>query len=167
MAIASALTSNSWILETDAGEKLGVMSLNDETGQYTITSISTQVSFGTWEELEIAINERVKVKEREVTTAVFKDIEGYPIQHENPQDIQTDEDGVISYSSGKRKRSRHLAGYWAIKGTEIWYTKMCITDNNRKQLIEEGFEPIGPFKDKVEASFAAKRANKDLKDADK
>ncbi len=167
MAVANQLTNNAWILETNAGEKLGVMSLTEESGIYTITSTGTQVTFNSLEELEIAINERVTIKEREQTGVIFKDIEGYPIQHEAPEDIKTDVDGVISYSAGKRKRSRFLAGYWAVKGTEIWYPKLGITETNRQQLIDEGFVPVGPFKDKVEASFAAKRANKELKDADK
>lgn len=158
MAVAQELTQNSWILETKTGDKLGILSSNPETGKYTIISEDTEVSFDTFEELEIAINERVTVKQREYAAATFKDLEGYPIIHEAPVDVITT-DGIISYRNGEKRKKRFYAGYWVIsdRRTTMWYAKVSLSEEVYDSMVGDGVTPIGPFKDKVEALFIAKQ----------
>lgn len=169
MAIAKELTSNAWILETESGEKLGILSCNAETGIYQLISEDTNIQFDTMEQLEIAIDQRIKVQQREVASATFKEIDGYPVAHECPLDVEHLEDGRIAYRSSKRRQKRFFAGYWATPDSspEQWYAKVSISEEVFDRFTADGYAPVGPFKDKVEALFAAKQAASVVKNSNK
>lgn len=172
MAIARELTSNAWILETDSGEKLGILSSNAETNKYILISEDTEIQFDTMEELEIAINERVKIKHRETQATSFKDIDGYPVAHETLLEVEHMEDGRIAYQGSKRRTKRFYAGYWVYPinvglANEQWFAKISISEDVFENFAKEGINLIGPFKDKVEAHFAAKQRTSEVKSDDK
>lgn len=160
MAIAKELTPSAWILESNTGDKLGIISYNRETEKYRIISEDTNLEFNTMEEFEIMINERITFAVREQASAVFKDIDGYPIAHETPVDVTYLDNGRIAYLSSKRKTKRFYAGYWTIPNSApgTWYTKISLSEDLHDKIVSDGYTPIGPFKDKVEALFAAKQA---------
>lgn len=163
MATARELTSNSWLLETNTGDKLGIISYSTESETYRVITESDNIEFNSMEEFEILLNERINIIQREVTAAVFKDIDGWPIAHETPLDVVYLPDGRITYKSSKRREKLFYAGIWVIPdgGTRgLWCTKISLSEEVYDRCIQDNTPPVGPFKEKMEALFAAKQAAK-------
>lgn len=163
MAVAKELTSNSWILETNTGDKLGIVSYNTESEKYRIISESDNIEFDSMEQFEIMIDERIRIDAREITAVAFKDIDGWPISHETPLDVTHLPCGRITYKSSKRQDKLFYAGIWVIPDGGVrglWATRTGLSLQVYDRLVSEGVEPRGPFKDKMEALFAAVQAGK-------
>ena len=64
MAIAKELTQQSWLLETDKGDKLGLISFNMDTDQYTLIAEDVFLPFSSFDELSTMLGDKVQTEER-------------------------------------------------------------------------------------------------------
>src|SRR5574343_1023111 len=163
MAIAKELSMNSWILETNLEEKLGIISFNSENDSYVLISSDTKINFESFSELEGLLGEPVNVKNKETVQAQFKDIDGYPIQHEVVENIERD--GKLIVYESKRKGKKYYAGYWCIpngiNNLTNWYSRISLSVDVYNQYLDIGIMPKGPYKEKVEALFGVKQGEKE------
>ncbi len=160
MAIVKELTPQSWLLETDKGDKLGLVSFSMDTDQYTLIAEDVFLNFGTFEELSTLLGDKVKVEERKEIAVAYNIIEGLPVAHDTAIDVQT-ADGIVTYRSSEKSATRFFAGYWVIPSSDRtrFSCRLSVSEDIMNLAIKEGYEPKGPFKDKIEAKFTAKQMN--------
>lgn len=158
MAIAKELTHNSWILETDTGDKLGLMSKNDETSTYLLIAEDLSVTFSSFEELGTMIGSPVKEIQRQNLDHTHGEIMGFPICHALAHD-PVEVDGVVHYKSSAKGKKLFYAGYWVAQSPskDSYILRVSISEEVYKDNISAGFTPKGPYIDKIEAQFVAKQ----------
>lgn len=169
MAIAKGLTDNSWILEAESGDKIGLISYNPETSKYLLIASDMEVAFDTMDELGHMIASTVTVRERKKLDTSFNELEGYAIFHETAIKVETNDNGWISYQPSERSRKRFYAGYWVTPNAErsAYIMRITLVDSSYKKMLDEGFEVHGPYKDKIQATFLAKQLTTSMKSTDK
>ena len=153
---AREITDNVWILETSTNEKIGIINYNIESSEYSVISTDIDIKFSTFKELSSLLGEEVTEKKKESTQFKFKDINGYPIQHEQPTNIIELQD-KIQYNN---KNKIYYSGYWCTpsgNNTSLWYVRVSLSKDIYDSYVERGITPIGPFKDKMEALFGVKQ----------
>ena len=161
MAILKELTSTSWILKSDSGDKLGLVGFMD--GEYNLVATNIKFNFKDILELETALNEKLTVQKKVNIEIQNNEIDGYPISHEAVTDHVYIE-GKIKYSPNTKNKSKkeYYAGIWATPNSETdlntCYTRVSLSVDIYDKLRSSGIEPQGQFKDKMEANFACRQS---------
>ena len=164
MAVAKELTTQSWLLETDKGDKLGLISFSSESDKYILIAEDIFLEFGTFDELSSMLGDKVKIEERKEIVVTYNTVEGFPVAHDTAIDVETD-DGVTTYRSSERSAVRFYAGYWVIPMPDhaSYYSKLSPSDSLIADALNNGCDVKGPFSDKIEATFTAKQMNSAIK----
>ena len=104
--------------------------------------------------------DKVKVEERKEIAVAYNIIEGLPVAHDTAIDVQT-ADGIVTYRSSEKSATRFFAGYWVIPSSDRtrFSCRLSVSEDIMNLAIKEGYEPKGPFKDKIEAKFTSKQMN--------
>lgn len=153
---AREIADNVWILQTETNERIGIINYNIQKDEYSVISTDIELTFKSFDELGTLLNEKVKVLTKEQNVFKFKDINGYPIQHEQPTNISELPD-KIQYNN---KSKTYYAGYWCTpsgNNVAMWYVRVSISTDVYNSYVERGITPLGPFKDKMEALFGVKQ----------
>ncbi len=164
MAVANELTQSAWILETNTGDKLGIVSYNPETESYLLISSDMEVPFTTWDELGTLLGEKVKISARKLKQAEYNNLEGFAVFHETVTDVQKHDNGWISYKATERSKKRFYAGFWLTPNAErtAWLVRAAIQTSLYETFTNEGYDIVGPEMDKMELTFMAKQRTTDM-----
>ena len=164
MAVLKILTDYAFIVETNQGEKIGVLINHDEdsTPQTGIEFLSPDgsLTFSTIQELEEIFGEAFTYKEVEVkdSTTSSKSIGDYPVNDtDSIFDVQLDEStGMNTFSKSKRSKKRFYPGWWLVRTEAGSYNpRMTIsTDIYDERNSTEAL--YGPYKTYMEVTYALK-----------
>jgi hypothetical protein len=141
-----------WVLENDAGERIGTIAQNKDAVSFRVDG--TSEDFPTMQEMMqkkgIVMVRRSK-ETKQVTNST--DVYGYPTGHTPHNEIWNVQLKLPLYTKTAKSSSYHCAGYYIIKFDRTWcksYTPKLIT------LQRYPFK--GPFKDKAEQTSALRAA---------
>lgn len=165
MAVAKELTQYSWMLETDKGDKLGLISFSIEKDKYFLIGEDIQIEFESFGELAGMLGEHVTQESRKDIEIKYSAIEGWPIYHNVYLDVKTDEQGRVTYRASERSSVVFYAGYWVVPNPERtgYIMRVSASTDMVEQAEADGFPARGPFNDKVQAKFTAKQLTNSLK----
>jgi len=165
MAILKILTEYSFIVETNTGDKMGILVNYDEgtterTGIEFFTSEGA-LKFSNIKELEEALGEEFTYAEIEVTdsTNTSKALGEYPINDtDNIIDIQNDDPlGIGSFRKSQRSKKRFYPGWWLVRGENGTYLPrltLSVDIYNERNNTEALY---GPFKSYMDVTYTLKQ----------
>lgn len=165
MAVLTILTDYSFIVETNTGEKIGILVNHDEsyteqTGVEFFTS-DCVVKFDSISELEELLGEKFQYKEVQKTEEEnnTKFIGEYPVNDTDLViDIQDDPTvGMSTFRKSARSKKRFYPGWWIVRTEAGEYNPRCTISvdiyNERN-----GTEALhGPFKTFMELNYILKQ----------
>lgn len=164
MAVLNKLTDYSFILETDAGEQLGIIvdysaGTTERTGLELFNNDGVY-PFNSLTELEEMIGEPFKVKEKEQTdiTTSTKEIDGYPV---NDTDtiigVSVNEDtGYPVFRKSERSKKLFYPGWWVVQTAEGDYlARLTLSVDIYNERKDTG-KIFGPFKTYMECNYQLK-----------
>lgn len=165
MAIAKEITQCSWLLETNKGDKLGIISFSVEKEKYFLISEDLQIEFESMGELAGMLGEHVTQETRKDIEAKYSTLEGWPIYHNVFYDVKTDDAGRVTYRASERSSVVFYAGYWVVPNTERtgYIMRVSASTDMVEQAAADGFPARGPFNDKIQAKFTAKQLSNAMK----
>lgn len=153
MAIeAKQLTTNSWLV-SDSGNLVGYIYKQDE--EFTIMTMKDEHSEKTFVLAKKYFGTRVKELPLSKTLSSIEEqtvseISGYPVKHDNITIMRTESPPLYS-----RVNSVYVAGYWAVKYSDIWVSVYCPLESTIQTYSCEG-----PFKTKMEMKSCISTNNK-------
>jgi hypothetical protein len=148
---ATPLTPTSWIL-TEWGNRIGVLSC--ENAVWCVLGKALRAEAPSLELLCSAQSWSIKFQDNKETDEKPQDrIGSLPVRHPNPQNI--DEKGRVTYTKTANGKSRHAAGYWAIRFVNGWSGSLC-----PKAATLDEYEHLGPFTTKLELNTVLNKQNK-------
>lgn len=165
MAILKVLTEYSFIVETNTGEKMGILVNYDEgtterTGLEFFTSTGI-LKFNTISELEELLNETFTYAEIVVTdsTNASKALGDYPINDTDTIiDILYDDPlGIGTFRKSTRSKKRFYPGWWLVRsenGTYLPRLTLSIDIYNERNNTEALY---GPFKTYMDLTYTQKQ----------
>jgi hypothetical protein len=165
MAILKVLTEYSFIVETNTGEKMGILVNYDEgtterTGLEFFTSTGI-LKFKTISELEELLNETFTYAEIVVTdsTNASKALGDYPINDTDTIiDILYDDPlGIGTFRKSTRSKKRFYPGWWLVRsenGTYLPRLTLSIDIYNERNNTEALY---GPFKTYMDLTYTQKQ----------
>jgi hypothetical protein len=137
---ATPINPQSWIL-SEWGNRVGVLS-STPTG-LTLLSTDGVKQFESLEHLQRSLSWSIQFPEPAVEQEAVDSIDGFPVRHKNPQNIETEP--VTSYTKTATSNVRLAAGYWGIKYAHGWVPGFC-----PKLDTLLSYPRIGPFQTKLE-----------------
>lgn len=150
------LTDTSWIFEDENNEKLGIITLDNETEQYLLVTPTMKFNFSNIYELGDMLDSQIsEVQSNRPIVKDFKEINGFPIPCEDPKDIR-EEDELVIYKEVDGGID-WVAGYWVYCTANVWKHRSGI----KKTKIDTDKSIKGPYKSKMEAQFLANTLNKE------
>jgi len=164
MAILKKLTDYSFILETHAGEQLGiVVDYSAGTSERTGIELFNQddvFQFKSLSELEESIGETFEVQEKELNdnTVSTKEIEGYPVNDTDLiVDIKIDPiTGYPTFRKSTRSKKQFIPGWWIVQtGKGSYNPRLTLSLDNYNERKDTG-EIYGPYKTYMEANYQLK-----------
>lgn len=148
----AVLKDKFWIVE-DKGERLGTLSLNDETFLFN-TKEGTQV-FNTLNNLKKHYNIDIIFSSKENDTTVTDvEVYGYPTSC-TPYNVMYDVKKKLPlFTKSTKSKSLYCAGYYIIKFDKGWVKSFC-----PKLITVERYQTEGPFKTEIEMRLELSKAN--------
>ena len=142
-----------WVLENDAGERIGTIAQKNNKVSYRVGDINED--FPDFAEMAKQKNVSItrKTTARKKPVVIDKDVYGYPTNHVPHNVIWNVQLKLPLYTKTAKSSSYHCAGYYIIKFDRTWcksYTPKLIT------LQRYPFK--GPFADKTEQTSALRAA---------
>lgn len=165
MAVLKILTDYSFIVETNTGEKIGILVNHDEShtelkGVEFFTSDGV-VRFDSIDELETLLGEKFTYKEVEVRdeSAASKFLGEYPVNDTDlVLDIQDDPTvGMSTFKKSARSKKRFYPGWWLVRTEAGEYNPRCtisVDIYNERNSTEALY---GPYKTFMELNYALKQ----------
>ena len=165
MAILKILTEYSFIVETNTGEKMGILVNYDEgtterKGLEFFTSTGV-LKFNTISELETILNEPLTYAEIVVTdsTNASKALGDYPINDTDTIiDILYDDPlGIGTFRKSTRSKKRFYPGWWLVRsenGSYLPRLTLSIDIYNERNNTEALY---GPFKNYMDLTYTQKQ----------
>lgn len=153
MAIeAKQLTTNSWIV-SNSGNNVGY--IYHDNDQFNILTLSEKHVEPTLAAAKKYFGGRVKELPlskalSSIEEQAVSEISGYPVKHDNITIIRAECPPIYS-----RVNSVYVAGYWAIKYSDIWVSVYCPLESTTHTYSCEG-----PFKTKMEMKSCISTNNK-------
>lgn len=164
MAVLKKLTDYSFILETHAGEQLGII-VDYSAGTSERTGIELfnpdgAFKFDSLKELEEMIGDTFEIQEKEETdqTISTKEIDGYPV---NDTDliigISSDPiSGYPTFRKSTRSKKEFIPGWWVVQtGAGGYLARLTLSVDIYNERKDTG-EIFGPFKTYMEANYQLK-----------
>lgn len=149
----SIIDNRFWVLENDAGERIGTIAQKNNKVSYRVGDINED--FPDFAEMAKQKNVSItrKTTARKKPVVIDKDVYGYPTNHVPHNVIWNVQLKLPLYTKTAKSSSYHCAGYYIIKFDRTWcksYTPKLIT------LQRYPFK--GPFADKTEQTSALRAA---------
>lgn len=151
MIKATPLTETSWLLTEDfrraglmrklSGDKFSIIG-GEFSGIYTSVDDFTSKT-----------NKIIDFKQEDTKKEVIKEVNGYPIKHDESFEIM-EEKQYSTYSKKEKSEDRYAAGYFSIQFKNKWQQSFCPRVNT---LVNNPF--YGPFKTKMELDHYIKTEN--------
>lgn len=141
----SKLTDNSWIMK-GGHEKSGLL-LKKDTLYYFYSTTGSERLFSDFGKVEKYFG---KLKDEGDKVSITNNISGYPTKH--------DEIEIISSEPPMYKKINseviYMAGYYGLKYDAGWSIVFC-----PKEDTKNGYEHIGPYRNKIEARVEVNKRN--------
>ncbi|AQW88796.1 hypothetical protein pEaSNUABM50_00267 [Erwinia phage pEa_SNUABM_50] len=165
MAILKILTDYSFIVETNTGEKMGIL-VNYDEGTTERTGIEFFNSDGSFKfdsmsELQELLGEEFTYAEIEVTdsTNTSKGLGDYPINDtDNITDILFDDPlGIGTFRKSARSKKRFYPGWWIVRsenGSYLPRLTISVDIYNERNNTEALY---GPFKSYMDVTYTLKQ----------
>lgn len=165
MAILKILTECSYIVETEAGEKMGILidyneGITEKTGVEFLNR-DGKFEFDSIKDLESLLGLEFKYEEIEVkdNNATSKSLGEYPINDtDSITDILYDDPlGIGTFRKSTRSKKRFYPGWWLVRAESGSYTPRLTlsvdiyNERNGTELL------YGPFKTYMEVTFELKK----------
>lgn len=151
MIKATPITENSFILENDLDEKVGLLIKTDK-----IKLISVGSGFETFDnidKLEEKLKDKIKFKKLKKQSEKVEThyINEYPIKHGKDIFNIEQEDKIIKYTVSENSDVKYLAGYWIINNS--------VNLNPKLSTLTE--DSVGPYKSEFDAKADLKILTKE------
>lgn len=165
MAVLKILTQDSFIVETNSGEKMGIIVNYDEgTTENTgieFFSIDGNLKFSSMQELEDLLGEEFSYKEIEIQEnhTNTKAIEEYPVNDtDTVLDVQNDPVlGISTFRKSSRSKKRFYPGWWIVKNESGAYNPRCTISVDIYNERNGTDSLHGPFKTFMEVTYTLKQ----------
>ena len=149
----SIVDNRFWVVENDAGERIGTIAQKNNKVSYRVGDISED--FPDFAEMAREKNVSItrKTSARKKPVVIDKDVYGYPTNHTPHNIIWNVQMKLPLYTKTAKSSSYHCAGHYIIKFDRTWcksYTPKLIT--------LQRYPYQGPFKDKAEQTAALRTA---------
>jgi hypothetical protein len=149
---AKQLTTNSWLMSS-SGNLLGYIYKNNDS--YTILTQDTKQLTNSLDSAKLYFGDNVTEIPLSKTLSslserTMSEIDGYPVKHDDITIIRIDTPPLYS-----KVNSVYVAGYWAIKYSDIWVSVYCPLESTVHTYTAEG-----PFKTKLEMKSCISTNNK-------
>lgn len=165
MAILKILTDYSYIVETDAGEKIGVLvdynAGTTERSGIEFFGVDGSFQFDTIEELEAVFSEKFKyeVVEQKDKNTSSKSIGEYPINDTDTiTDILYDDPlGIGTFRKSQRSKKRFYPGWWLVRTESGAYLPRLTLSVDIHEERKDTDALHGPFKTYMEVTYTLKQ----------
>lgn len=165
MAVLKILTDYSFIVETNIGEKIGILINYDEgtTENKGIEFFSPDgnIKFNSMDELENLLGEKFTYKDIEIkdSHSDTKSIDEYPVNDtDNIIDVQSDPlIGISTFRKSTRSKKRFYPGWWILKNESGTYNPRCTLSVDIYNERNGTDSLHGPFKTFMEVTYTLKQ----------
>lgn len=149
----SIVDNRFWVVENDAGERIGTIAQKNDKVSYRVGDISED--FPDFAEMSRAKNVSVvrKTSARKKPAVNEKEVYGYPTNHAAHNIIWNVQMKLPLYTKTAKSSSYHCAGYYIIKFDRTWCKSFT-----PKLITLQRYPYKGPFMDKAEQTAALRTA---------
>lgn len=160
MPILKALTQYSYIIETDASEKIGLIVDHNKTSDSSSgVELFTKDSIGKFESMEEleSLLGTFKYKELKETNTQenTKFIGDYPVNDtDNVYDVQEGEP-ISTFRKSEKSKKRFYPGWWLVKSESGVYNPRCTISTDTYEQYKDSL--YGPFKTFMELTYQQKK----------
>ena len=152
----SIIDNRFWVLENDAGERIGTIAQKNNKVSYRVGDINED--FPDFAEMAKQKNVSItrKTTARKKPVVIDKDVYGYPTNHVPHNVIWNVQLKLPLYTKTAKSSSYHCAGYYIIKFEHAW-----VKSFSPKLITLQRYEYKGPFKSKLEMMEQLRLNNND------
>ena len=149
----SIIDNRFWVLENDAGERIGTIAQKNNKVSYRVGDINED--FPDFAEMAKQKNVSItrKTTARKKPVVIDKDVYGYPTNHVPHNVIWNVQLKLPLYTKTAKSSSYHCAGYYIIKFDRTW----CKSYTPKLNTLQR-YPFKGPFADKTEQTSALRAA---------
>lgn len=148
----SIVDNRFWVIENDAGERIGTIAQNKNAVSYRVGE--TSEDFPDFAEMAKKKNIEIVRKSRLDNAKKSTDsVYGYPTNHTPHNQIWNVQMKLPLYTKTAKSSSYHCAGYYIIKFDRTWCKSFT-----PKLITLQRYKHAGPFKDKEELNQALRKA---------